>query len=48
MELVWRRNLWTFPALLYIGNRYVTLACILLVNYRMFRLYNFPPAHPLL
>lgn len=35
LELVWRRSLWTFPALLYIGNRYITLACILLTNYQV-------------
>ncbi|PVG04934.1 hypothetical protein CPB86DRAFT_692599 [Serendipita vermifera] len=35
VELVWRRNLWTFPTLLYIGNRYVALASILLMCYEM-------------
>ncbi|KIM26121.1 hypothetical protein M408DRAFT_313814 [Serendipita vermifera MAFF 305830] len=35
LELIWRRSLWTFPALLYIGNRYITLACILLTNYQV-------------
>ncbi|KAG8806755.1 hypothetical protein FRC19_007079 [Serendipita sp. 401] len=33
IELVWKRNLWTFPALLYFGNRYVTLATVLLTSY---------------
>ncbi|KAG8831957.1 hypothetical protein FRC17_002281 [Serendipita sp. 399] len=33
IELVWMRNLWTFPTLLYIGNRYVTLATVMVMTY---------------
>lgn len=40
IELVWKRDLWTFPTLLYFGNRYVSLASIL------FMAYSLSPFHP--